>query len=199
MKMHLLPLLWLLDLLVLTNFYNRNFKMPAVFLSLRFCYIAFWYNIWYLFTSLNSSPWLGCLEGANEPMHKFKISVVKFLNIVLGIVSFTNAIVNNYLKQGIIWSIWPCCHIYSVRCKCFLTQKSFQLHYFVKVKNMLLKVEVCLVVAAVGPPFMFLVFLLIFWARIYFIFQSTACLLSMFSLYFISVTCFQKKVSCLSS
>lgn len=55
-----------------------------------------------------------CLEGVDDLMHKFKISVVKLLNIVLGIVSSINAIVNNYLNQGINWSICPCCHIYEV-------------------------------------------------------------------------------------
>lgn len=104
----------ILDLLVGTDFYNRTFKMPAMFLPLTFCYITFCYNIWRLFTSLNSPTCLHCLEGADDPMHKFKISVVKLLNIVLGIVSSIYAIVNNYLKQGSNWSIWPCCHIYKV-------------------------------------------------------------------------------------
>lgn len=88
--------------------------MPEVFLPLTFCYITFCYNIWHLFKSLNSPVCLHCLEGTDDPMHKFKISVVRLLNIVLGIVSSIYVIVNNYLKQRINWSIRPCCHIYKV-------------------------------------------------------------------------------------
>lgn len=63
---------------------------------------------------MNSPSCVHCLEGADDLMHKFKVSVVKLLNIVLGIVSSINAIVNNYRNQGINWSICQCCHIYKV-------------------------------------------------------------------------------------
>lgn len=129
-------------------------------------------------------------------MHNFKMSILKWLNSVLGFVSFINAVANSYLKQRINWSIWPCCQISKV------SEASVFLNYSKRFPTASLRVDqrdvVCLVVAA-GPTYdVSCTFSVFFLVDLFYFFESTACLLSTFALYFISVTCFQRQVYCVS-
>jgi len=51
----------LLDLLFITDFYNRKVRMAAVFLPWTFCYSAFCCIVWHLFTLWIFPPCWGCL------------------------------------------------------------------------------------------------------------------------------------------